>query len=131
MIPVELFLQQVQACVQLVALLPAQALQRRVEGRRGGQAAAGNLLVLTTPPTLPPETKDVGHTREGTCGRRRQAEKGRESECLRETQGRNCTVYKHVGVLFCCMLPERALQVFPVLWSPSPSVFSLNFMGAA
>lgn len=61
-VPVELFLQQVQACVQLVALLSAQAVQWRVEGRRGGKAAAGNLLVLTTPPALSPETKDVGHT---------------------------------------------------------------------
>lgn len=60
--PVELLLQQVQTCVQLVALLPAQAVQRRVEGRRRGQAAAGDLLVLTAPPALPPETEDVGHT---------------------------------------------------------------------
>lgn len=64
-VPVELFLQQVQACVQLVALLSAQAVQWSVEGRRGGQAAAGNLLVLTASSTLPPETKDVGHAREG------------------------------------------------------------------
>lgn len=61
-LPVELFLQQVQACVQLVALLSAQAVQRRVDGRGGGEAAAGNLLVLTTTPTFSPETKDVGHT---------------------------------------------------------------------
>lgn len=61
-VPVELFLQQVQACVQLVALLAAQAVQWCVEGWRGGKAAAGNLLVLTTPPALSPETKDVGHT---------------------------------------------------------------------
>lgn len=66
MIPVELFLQQVQARVQLVALLSAQAVQRRVEGRRGGHTAAGDLLVLAAPSTLPPETKDVGHAREGT-----------------------------------------------------------------
>lgn len=59
--PVELFLQQVQACVQLVALLSAQAVQRRVEGWGGCQAAAGNLSVLTAPSTLPPEAKDVGH----------------------------------------------------------------------
>lgn len=66
MIPVELFLQQVQARVQLVALLSAQAVQRRVEGRWGGHTAAGDLLVLAAPSTLPPETKDVGHAREGT-----------------------------------------------------------------
>lgn len=66
-VPVELFLQQVQACVQLAALLAAQVVQRRVEGWGWGQAAAGNLLVLSSPPTLPPETKDVGHTRECTC----------------------------------------------------------------
>lgn len=61
MIPVQLFLQQVQARVQLVSLLSAQAVQWRVKGRWGGQAAAGNLLVLTAAATLPPETKDVGH----------------------------------------------------------------------
>lgn len=60
LIPIELFLQQVQAGVQLVALLSAQAVQWRVEGWRGDQAAAGNLLVLATSSTVPPETKDVG-----------------------------------------------------------------------
>lgn len=59
--PVELFLKQVQTRLQLVALLSAQAMQRCV-GRWGGvQAAAGDLLVLTTSSALSPETKDVGH----------------------------------------------------------------------
>lgn len=31
----------------------------------------------------------------------------------------------------CCSLPDRALQVLPVLGSPSPSVFSLKFMAGA
>lgn len=61
LVPVELFLQQVQARVQLAALLAAQAVYRRVEGRRGRQATAGNLLVLATAPTVPPETEDVRH----------------------------------------------------------------------
>jgi len=66
LVPVELFLQQVQACVQLAALLPAQAVQRRAEGRGGGPAAAGHLLVVSAPPPLPPEAEDVGHAREGS-----------------------------------------------------------------
>lgn len=67
--PVELLLQQVQASVQLVALLSAQAVQRRVEGWRRGHAAAGDLLVLAAAPSiLSPETEDVGHARKGACG---------------------------------------------------------------
>lgn len=66
--PVELLLQQVQASVQLVALLSAQAVQWRVEGWRRGHTAAGHLLVLgAAPSTFPPETEDVGHAGEGTC----------------------------------------------------------------
>lgn len=101
-----------------MTLLSAQAVQRRVERRGGGQAAAGNFLVLTSTPTLSPETKDVGHAWQGTCGRW-----GGERECRQELLD--------VEVLFCCVLPDRALQVFPVLGCPSPSVFSLNFMGGA
>lgn len=70
-VPVKLFLQQVEARVQLAALLAAQAVQRCAEGWGGGEAAAGNLLVLTTPSIFPPETEDVGHTWEGTWKQKR------------------------------------------------------------
>lgn len=116
-VPVELFLQQVQACVQLAALLATQAVHRGVEGWWGGQAAARNLLVLTTPPTLPPEVKDVGHTWEGTC-------RSWEGQCPL-VGGR-----RHAGWSFHCSVPDRALQVLPVFGSASPSVFSLKFNAA-
>lgn len=35
------------------------------------------------------------------------------------------------GILLDSVLPDRALQVLPVLGSPSPSVLSLKFMGVA
>lgn len=84
--PVQLLLQHVQARVQLAALLSTQAVKRRVEERRGGHAAAGDLLVLPASPTLSPETEDVGHPREGACGRKRR-EKSVEPERSRSWVG--------------------------------------------
>ena len=54
-VPVELLLQQVQSVVQLGALPAADIVERG----GGWQAAARQLLVLTTAPTLPPETEDI------------------------------------------------------------------------
>lgn len=124
MIPVELFLQQVQARVQLVALLSAQAVQRRVEGRWGGHAAAGDLLVLAAPSTLPPETEDVGYAGEGPWEEKKEELVHRRNQSILERD-----VLDSVQFLF--FVPDKALQVFPVLGSPSPSLFSLNFMGGA
>lgn len=123
-IPVELFLQQVQARVQLVALLSAQAVQRRVEGRWGGHTAAGDLLVLAAPSTLPPETKNVGHAREGAWKEKKEELVHRRNQSILERDVLD-------SAQFSFFVPDRALQVFPVLGSPSPSLFSLNFMGGA
>lgn len=69
--PVKLLLQQVKARVQLAALLSGQAVKRCAEKWWGGHAAAGDLLVLPSSPTLSPETEDVGNPREGTCWKKR------------------------------------------------------------
>lgn len=101
-------------------------MQRRVEGRWGGHTAAGDLLVLAAPSTLPPETKDVGHAREGTW-----EEKKEELVHHRNQSVLQRDVLDSVQFFFFFLVPDRALQVFPVLGSLSPSLFSLNFMGGA
>lgn len=119
-VPVQLLLQHVQAGVQLVALLSTQAVKRRVEHRRGGRAAAGDLLVLPTSPILPPETEDVGDPGEGACGRKRRRKSVEPPGCREGGRTRGLITS-----------PDRALQVFPVLASPSASVWSLSLAAVA
>ena len=53
---------------------------------------------------------------------------GGDSECVLQL---NAGQASGLRFTLCCVLPDRALQVLPVLGSPSPSAFSLKFMAGA
>lgn len=65
-VPVKLLLEQVEARLHLGALAAAHGRQWDAEGGVSRDGAARQLLVLP-PPALPPETEDVGDSREGSC----------------------------------------------------------------
>lgn len=53
---------------------------------------------------------------------------GGDGECVLQSNAGQAPLLQFTP---CCSLPDRALQVLPVLGSPSPSVFSLKFMAGA